>query len=72
MEGGATYVTDLDNLKATELRLGLPGTDASDKQTPASPRGSKRAPPEANKECRGQSKSPEADSSGLEAAPVAK
>lgn len=73
MEGGATYVSDLDNLKATELRLGLPGIDAPEKPTPANPRGSKRALVlGANEEFRGKSKSPEADSNGQEAAPMAK
>ncbi|XP_010936161.2 auxin-induced protein 22D [Elaeis guineensis] len=72
MEGGATYVSDLGNLKATELRLGLPGTDAPEKPTPENPRGSKRALLEANEEFRGKSKSPEADPNGQEAAPMAK
>ncbi|XP_008786091.2 auxin-induced protein 22D-like [Phoenix dactylifera] len=65
--------SDLDNLKATELRLGLPGSDAPEKPAPASPRGSKRALLEANEEHRpGKSKSLEADSRDQEAQPVAK
>lgn len=35
MVGGVDYTADqADNLKATELRLGLPGCDASDQPSP--------------------------------------
>ncbi|KAM0951799.1 putative transcription factor interactor and regulator AUX-IAA family [Dioscorea sansibarensis] len=66
MEGRtSSFETDLDNLKATELRLGLPGTE---KQMPNN-RGSKRTLADANEE-RSESNSAE---SGLEAStPVAK
>ncbi|KAJ8627108.1 hypothetical protein MRB53_020415 [Persea americana] len=48
-----TYETDL-NLRATELRLGLPGTDSPEKSTtPPAPRGNKRAL--AGEECRSKS-----------------
>lgn len=33
MEGKVAYENDLNNLKATELRLGLPGTEESEKKT---------------------------------------
>ncbi|XP_064982789.1 auxin-induced protein 22D-like isoform X2 [Musa acuminata AAA Group] len=39
---------DLDNLKATELTLGLPGTDAPEKPSPASTTGANKR---ANEEC---------------------
>lgn len=51
MEAAAavSYVTDVENLKATELRLGLPGTEEPAQKTaavmpspPSTPRGSKR------------------------------
>ncbi|KAL6623478.1 hypothetical protein ACP70R_033357 [Stipagrostis hirtigluma subsp. patula] len=57
----ASYVADVDNLKATELRLGLPGTEEEEPQTkaaavptpaPSTPRGKKRdgsGPEEATK-----------------------
>nr|XP_010923480.1 auxin-induced protein 22D-like [Elaeis guineensis] len=66
-------VSDFDNLKATELRLGLPGIDAPEKPAPVSPRGSKRALLKANEECwPDTSKSLEADTSNQEAQPMAK
>lgn len=49
----ATYETDL-NLRATELRLGLPGTNSLEKSTtPPAPRGNKRAL--RGEECRSKS-----------------
>ncbi|KAF8394338.1 hypothetical protein HHK36_020546 [Tetracentron sinense] len=45
MESTVTYESDL-NLKATELRLGLPGTDEYEKQTPPSVRSNKRSLPD--------------------------
>lgn len=74
MEGGSSYECDLDNLKATELRLGLPGTDAPEKPAPMTSRGSKRALEEADEECRSKGTCSEAGSVGSsqEAAPVAK
>ncbi|RRT66424.1 hypothetical protein BHE74_00011563 [Ensete ventricosum] len=43
---------DHDNLKATELTLGLPGTDALEKPTPAAPNVNKRSKEE-EEECGG-------------------
>lgn len=40
------------NLKATELRLGLPGSEEPEKQAPQSPRNNKRASPEMAEDCR--------------------
>ena len=39
------------NLKATELRLGLPGTDESEKETIPSFKNNKRSSPETNESC---------------------
>ncbi|KAI8003612.1 Auxin-induced protein 22B [Camellia lanceoleosa] len=44
MESSVTFESDL-HFKATELRLGLPGTDESEKQTLTSVRNNKRATP---------------------------
>lgn len=41
---------DHDNLKATELTLGLPGTDAIEKPTPAAPNVNKRSKEEEEEE----------------------
>lgn len=43
MEAAASYVKDGDDLRDTELRLGLPGTEAPEKPAAPSTRGSKRA-----------------------------
>ncbi|XP_008808453.2 auxin-induced protein 22D-like [Phoenix dactylifera] len=48
MEGGGSDGSDLDNLKATELKLGLPGTGEQEKLPSILPRSSKRAILEAN------------------------
>ena len=45
MESSVVYEGDL-NLKATELRLGLPGTDEPEKQNMSSVRNNKRASPD--------------------------
>ncbi|XP_072957389.1 auxin-induced protein 22D-like [Typha angustifolia] len=68
MEGPSSYVNDVDNLKATELRLGLPGTDAPEKPTLLASRSNKRALPESNGESRATTGSPET----MNDAPVAK
>ena len=47
MEKPVSYESeDHLNLKATELRLGLPGRDESDKQSSPSAKNNKRASPE--------------------------
>jgi len=71
MEGTRSYNGELDNLKATELRLGLPGTDDEPKK---SIRGNKRTLDELNDDSRSETKSSEAGSakSTQEAAPPAK
>ncbi|GAV69593.1 AUX_IAA domain-containing protein [Cephalotus follicularis] len=56
MEGGVAYENDL-NLKATELRLGLPGTDESEQQSLICVRNSKRPLPDAGNECLPKGKS---------------
>ncbi|KAJ9154223.1 hypothetical protein P3X46_027581 [Hevea brasiliensis] len=45
MEGGVVYENDL-NLKATELRLGLPGTERNEEQPVSCTRNNKRPLPE--------------------------
>lgn len=40
------------NLKATELRLGLPGSEEPEKQAPQTSRNNKRASPEMAEDCR--------------------
>ncbi|KAF8392287.1 hypothetical protein HHK36_022629 [Tetracentron sinense] len=73
MEGAVAYESDL-NLKATELRLGLPGSNESEKQTLLSVKSNKRASPEMAEECRSKSNSSisDAGNDGREAAPAAK
>ncbi|XP_010278166.1 PREDICTED: auxin-responsive protein IAA4-like [Nelumbo nucifera] len=73
MERTVTYENDL-NLKATELRLGLPGTDDSDKQTPSGVRSNKRTLSETTEECRSKSNSGTSDARNddTETAPAAK
>lgn len=44
------------NLKATELRLGLPGSEEPEKQASPSSRNNKRAYPEMAEDCRTTSK----------------
>ena len=61
MEGGGSYGSDLDNLKATELRLGLPGTDEPKKLPSMLPRSSKWAILEATKRSSSEIKSVEKD-----------
>ncbi|KAK9289027.1 hypothetical protein L1049_017498 [Liquidambar formosana] len=51
MESAVAYESVL-NLKATELRLGLPGTDDFDKQKLSSATNNKRPLPASNDECR--------------------
>lgn len=49
MEGVVAHENDL-NLKATELRLGLPGTDESEKETASCAKNNKRSLPECDEE----------------------
>ncbi|KAF8401797.1 hypothetical protein HHK36_012743 [Tetracentron sinense] len=63
MEGTVTFESDL-NLKATELRLGLPGTNESEKQTPPSVRSNKRALPDMNEESRSKNYSSVTEAAG--------
>ncbi|XP_058086364.1 auxin-induced protein 22D-like [Magnolia sinica] len=71
MEIAATYETDL-NFKATELRLGLPGTDSNDKRTPSAVRSNKRTlAADSAEDCLSKSGS-DAGESDRDAAPVAK
>ncbi|XP_077247362.1 auxin-induced protein 22D-like [Tasmannia lanceolata] len=56
METVAQYEGDL-NLKDTELRLGLPGSDMSGKQAPPTPRGNKRSLPDTAEQCRSKGNS---------------
>ncbi|XP_058105463.1 auxin-induced protein 22B-like [Magnolia sinica] len=74
MESATTFEADL-TLKATELRLGLPGTDSFETQTPSISRGNKRTLAETMaEECRAKTNPMEANDgeSDQEAAPVAK
>ncbi|OIW07246.1 hypothetical protein TanjilG_08361 [Lupinus angustifolius] len=50
MESKVAYENDL-NLKATELRLGLPGTEENDEKTKSGVRTNKRSLPETSEEC---------------------
>ncbi|KAJ0966432.1 hypothetical protein J5N97_027570 [Dioscorea zingiberensis] len=59
---GKSYETDIDNFKATELTLGLPGIDNPEKTSLGSSRGSKRTLADANDERVSKSSSPETDS----------
>ncbi|KAA8548726.1 hypothetical protein F0562_000410 [Nyssa sinensis] len=70
MEGGVVYESGL-NLKATELRLGLPGTDESEKQTTFNIRNNKRPSPDTVEDC-GSSGSSDDKHGGHETAPAAK
>ena len=70
MESSAVYEGDL-NLKATELRLGLPGTDEPEKQIMSSVRNNKRASPDTTED--GESKGhSDAKNSDRESAPAVK
>lgn len=63
MEGLVTYENDDLNLKATELRLGLPGIDEADddhEQAVSTARISKRSSPDTADDCVTESKSDEA------------
>jgi auxin-responsive protein IAA len=51
MESKVANENDLHHLKATELRLGLPGTDDSEEQALFGARNNKRPVPDASKEC---------------------
>ncbi|KAJ4955065.1 hypothetical protein NE237_011848 [Protea cynaroides] len=71
MESTVTYKSDL-NLKATELRLGLPGADDSDNEKPTTPvavRNNKRPFSELSDESKSVSDAKDGD---RETAPVAK
>lgn len=67
MEGTVSYNRDIESLQATELRLGLPGTDEKSTGT----RGVKRTLDEANKDSRSETKSPQAGSTATEDEAVA-
>ncbi|KAK9280952.1 hypothetical protein L1049_003843 [Liquidambar formosana] len=73
MEGPVIYANDL-NLKATELRLGLPGSDELEKQSPPSVKSNKRASPEMAEDSRLKSSSTmsNAENGDQETAPPAK
>lgn len=47
----AKFVHDMDNLKATELRLGLPGSDEPEKPTVVPARGNKRSLQQTDEPC---------------------
>lgn len=69
MEGGVAYEKDL-NLKATELRLGLPGTDGNDEEQAVSGiRINKRPLPETGEE-RGAKGKSDAQQTDPETAPA--
>ncbi|XP_075656238.1 auxin-responsive protein IAA4 [Castanea sativa] len=72
MESKVAYENGL-NLKATELRLGLPGTDIeSEEQALSSSRNNKRPFPDNSKECGLKGSSDDAQHSDHETAPPAK
>ncbi|XP_050239521.1 auxin-responsive protein IAA4 [Quercus robur] len=72
MESKVAYQNEL-NLKATELRLGLPGTDIeSEEQALSSARNNKRPLPDNTKECGLKGSSDDAQHSDHETAPPAK
>ncbi|KAF8388170.1 hypothetical protein HHK36_026836 [Tetracentron sinense] len=73
MESTVTYDSEL-NLKATELRLGLPGRDEYEKQTPPIVRSNKRASSDSAEESRLKSNSSVSDAGNgdRETAPAAK
>ncbi|KAK9991917.1 hypothetical protein SO802_026902 [Lithocarpus litseifolius] len=72
MESKVAYQNEL-NLKATELRLGLPGTDIeSEEQALSSARNNKRPLPDNTKECGLKGSSDDDQHSDHEAAPPAK
>uniref|UniRef100_A0A2P2JYR4 Auxin-responsive protein n=1 Tax=Rhizophora mucronata TaxID=61149 RepID=A0A2P2JYR4_RHIMU len=68
MEVGLAYENDL-NLKATELRLGLPGTDGNEEQAASGIRNNKRPLPESKGSTLGKSDAQQGD---LETAPTPK
>lgn len=72
MESKVAYENGL-NLKATELRLGLPGADIeSEEQAVSSARNNKRPLPDNSKECGLKGSSHDAQHSDYETAPPAK
>lgn len=72
MESKVAYQNEL-NLKATELRLGLPGTDIeSEEQALSCARNNKRPLPDNTKECGLKGSSDDAQHSDHETAPPAK
>ncbi|PSR92782.1 Auxin-induced protein like, partial [Actinidia chinensis var. chinensis] len=70
MESSVVYEGDL-NLKATELRLGLPGTDEPEKQNISSVRNNKRASPDMTEDG-GSKGDSDAKNGDREIAPAAK
>ncbi|KAJ7954797.1 Auxin-responsive protein [Quillaja saponaria] len=70
MESKVAYENDL-NLKATELRLGLPGTGENEEKTLPTARNNKRTLPETSEEC-GSKSSSNAQHVDTDASPPAK
>ncbi|XP_072978342.1 auxin-induced protein 22D-like [Typha angustifolia] len=68
MEGEASYIGDQENFKATELTLGLPGTNELDRTTHAHHKGGKGV----NKEFCTKRTSSETENIDQDAAPAAK
>jgi len=71
MESSVLYEGDL-NLKATELRLGLPGTDEPEKQNPVTRRTNKRSSPESGDGLKGSKGDSDAKNCDCENPPAAK
>ncbi|KAJ4846235.1 hypothetical protein Tsubulata_012550 [Turnera subulata] len=73
MEGGvASYVNHDLNLKATELRLGLPGTDGNEEHAVPAARNNKRPLMETHEESAANGKSELAQKDDTETAPAPK
>ncbi|CAL5416279.1 unnamed protein product [Camellia sinensis] len=71
MESSVTFESDL-HFKATELRLGLPGTDESEKQSLTSVRNNKRATPDTAEDGGSEGGGSDDKKSDCESAPAAK
>lgn len=71
MESSVLYEGDL-NLKATELRLGLPGTDEPEKQNPVTGRTNKRSSPESGDDHKGSKGDSDGKNCDCENPPAAK
>jgi hypothetical protein len=57
----AKFVHDMDNFKATELRLGLPGSEEPEKPTIAPTRGNKRSLEATDEPCQAMTDSTKAN-----------